>query len=567
MLKVNNLSVSFGEKQILRGVNLELPQPGILAIVGESGTGKTTLGLSLMGLLPQVSSQAVVSGEIRLEGQDILQLSGDELSLLRWTRVSMVFQQVEKALNPVMTVMDQVIEPLLKKKGCQHNRAREQSLAVLKRVGLQEQRHLFFPHQLSRGERQLALLAMALVCDPPFVILDEPTSALDTVAKRRIIELIRQIGQERSVLLISHDLSLVAGISCSVAVLYGGMIIETAGSKSWLAEPRHPYSRGLIRSFPDMIRGKDLLGLKGTATDSNGGCPFQPRCTQSIAVCSSRRPELTRLQDRRLACHRQGIVPLLAVHALTKSFGIEPVIRSLTFKLLEGETLAVIGPSGSGKTTLARIIFGQLPADKGSISLSGEVIRKWDREFYQQVQLIDQNPAEAVSHRLTVAEAVGEPLDILREGNRPERLERVKMALQEVQLPFSREFLDRYPRQLSGGELQRLVIARALILGPKLLIADEPTSSLDCSIQAKIVRLLHHIQETRGVAILLITHDIALARKMSDRLAVLQAGQIIEQGNASDILAIPAHCFTRQMIDAAGGSLLEGQSAAAARRE
>ncbi len=550
MLEISNLRVRYGESEVLKGINLKVDRGEILSIVGESGTGKTTLGLSIMGLLRERSANASVEGKILLGGVNIRELDERELRRIRWRRISMVFQNAEDALNPLYTVLDQVKEPLAKV--CSDEAAEKKARHLLETVGFPPNRIGAYPHQLSLGEKQRALIAMAFICDPDVVILDEPTSSLDLISRGDIIRLLRELGENRAMLLITHDLATAARLSDRTAVLYGGYILELAPTQLLLSEPRHPYTRGLIRSYPDMRRTKDLQGMKGRVEFVEKGCPFYPRCTQAIETCLIKEPELNEIGDGRwIACHRGGIIPLLEVRGLTKSFDTFRAVDSVDLTLFEGETLALIGESGAGKTTLARLIMGLLEPTEGEILLEGKRVGERGKEFFRKVQMIFQNPRESLSPRLNVLEAVREPLDVQGIGAKEERRERVKAVLEEVELPSDERFLSRYPHELSGGEVQRVVIARALVLNPKLIIADEPTSSLDPSVQAKIMKLLNDIQERRGLGMLFITHDVALARKISDRVAVMRSGRIVEEGRSELILSSPSHPYTKALLRAA----------------
>jgi peptide/nickel transport system ATP-binding protein len=283
------------------------------------------------------------------------------------------------------------------------------------------------------------------------------------------------------------------------------------------------------------------------------GCPFHERCTQRIDICSRQVPPQIKGDGRIIACHRGGIVPLLEIENLSIDFDSHSVLCDVSISLYEGETLALVGESGSGKTTLSKAIMGLYEADGGVVILEGKMVNKWDGAFYRLVQMIFQNPKESVSHRMNVMDAVLEPLQVQRIGSYESRLQRAKEVLRLVELPIEDDFLKRYPHELSGGEVQRVAIARALALGPKMLIADEPTSSLDPSVQAKILKLLMNLQDKMGLAMIFITHDIALARKVSDRMAVMQKGRIVEEGPTYEILIHPQHPYTRRLIDCASG--------------
>ncbi|WP_333871156.1 ABC transporter ATP-binding protein [Desulforamulus putei] len=546
MLEIRNLSVSFSQTRILNDINLTLTRGESLALIGESGTGKTTLGRSIIGL-----GVGECTGEILYQGRNLLGLTTKEMAKIRWNQIAMVFQNVENALNPLYTVLDQVMEPMVEHGLFNRREAKMRAGELLKRVGISPDFHFFYPHQLSGGQKQRALIAMALANDPELLILDEPTSALDPITKAEIIKMLQQIGRQHTMLVITHDFSTAAALAQKTAVLYGGRIVELGSTGAILSSPKHPYTRGLLRAYPNMTTTKDLQGIPGRLSRPARGCPFAPRCTQSKPPCSQICPELIENGGCMVACHFGGIVPLLEVKNVGKSFGRLRALERINFTLYEGETVAVVGESGSGKTTLARIIMGSSEPTEGQIFLNGRPVERRGKDFYRQVQMIYQNPAESISHRQTVLEAVSEPLEIHKMGDRMERREKVKSVLEEVELPATEEFLLTYPHHLSGGEAQRVAIARALILAPKLLIADEPTSALDPSVQAKILKLLLNLQEKRGLSMLFITHDIALARKVSDRIIVLKDGRIMEEGPSHIISSVPQHPYTRSLMAAA----------------
>lgn len=545
MLEIKNLTVRYDEVEVLRGIDLQLEAGEVLGIIGESGAGKTTLVSTLMGLCP-----GKVEGRISFLGEDILTYSEENWRRLRWNEIAMVFQDAGRALNPVLTVREQLVEPLV-----EHNlvclaEAKARVLKTLAAVGLPEHIASLCPHQLSGGEKQRVLLAMALVNRPRVLLLDEPASALDAITKTEMLALLRQVSREMTVVLVTHDLSVAAKLADRIAVLYAGRLLELGPAASLLEYPRHPYTRGLLRSYPNMATTKDLQGIPGTRDNLDRGCPFASRCTQKIALCEDTAPGLEWSGDRQIACHRGGIVSLLQVKGLRKQYGHLHAVKGVSLSLDEGETLALVGETGSGKSTLAKCIIGLEAANSGEIHFQGEPLRR-DKEFYQRVQMVFQNPQDCISHRLTVREAVLEPLQIQGIGIPRDREATVKKALAEVELPGTGTFLETYPHHLSGGELQRVAIARALVLNPRLLIADEPTSALDASVQAKIMKLLLNLQEQRGLALLFITHDLALARKISDRVAVMLSGCIVETGATSEVFAAPVHPYTRALMQAA----------------
>jgi len=545
-LEIVDLKVSFGDKEVLRGIDLGVEIGDSLAIVGESGAGKTTLGLSIMGLVG-----GDIGGEIRLRGRNLLKVSDEDKRRLRGKEIAMVFQNVEDALDPVYKVRDQIAEAIL----CHRDDCRKDIDAhvvdLLRSVGLNRDMADSYPHQLSGGERQRVLIAMALANDPDVLILDEPTASLDALTKAEILKLLKSAVSGRISLVITHDISLAAGLAERMAVLYAGRIVEMGRTEEMIKNPRHPYTRGLLRSYPAMTTTKDLQGVPGRMRHGLGGCPFHDRCTQRIEVCMQAVPALRDLEGRQIACHRGGIVPLLEIRGLSKSFQSRLAVADVDLTLYEGETLALVGESGSGKTTLCKMIMGLLEPDRGEIILEGVHVGRRGAEFYRRAQMIYQNPRESLSHRMNVLQAVREPLDVQRAGTADEMRKRVKEVLSYAELPNDDDFLGRYPHQLSGGEVQRVAIARALALGPKLLVADEPTSALDPSVQAKILKLLMALQERMGLALLFITHDISLARKISDRMAVLHKGEIVEEGATNEILRRPEHPYTRRLVEGA----------------
>jgi len=374
-----------------------------------------------------------------------------------------------------------------------------------------------------------------------------------------------QVDAGKAVLMITHDLSFAPLCSDRCEVLYFGSILESLPSHELLDAPRHPYTRALVRSFPMMERAKDLAGVRGvppsmlSRSDQHSSCIFQPRCTQSIGVCSQKEPQPVSRRadgtdrDGYVVCHRGGIATMISVKDVSKSYKDLRVLSDVSLALDEGEILALVGETGSGKTTLAYLIAGTIKPDGGKILFRGRGVSDIDRkEFAKTVGIVYQSPRDSISHRFTVSEAIAEPLHIHGEFD-DESGGKIESALREVQLPADEYFLQKYPHELSGGELQRVAIARALILAPDLLIADEATSFLDPSVQAKVLRLLLDLQNERGISMLFVTHDIGVARKVSDRIAVLHGGDIVENAPAHRVIANPEHPYTKQLIGVAKG--------------
>jgi len=552
LLEISNLQVSYGNDIVLNGVDLRLSGGESLAIIGESGTGKTTLGLSIMRL-----TEGKVRGSIRFDEKDLLTLSDGEMQAIRWNRVAMVFQNVNNVLNPVHSILDQVAEPMIEHKLRNKDEARTKAGELLEQFGLSQKRFSAYPHQLSGGEQQRVLLAMALANEPDLLILDEPLSSLDVITRGELGDLLRTVGNHRARLVITHDLDTASRLADNLAVLYGGKIVEIGPTREILQRPRHPYTKALLRAYPNMTTVKDLQGIKGRMTRPVSGCPFHPRCTQAIDICSETIPPLTWSQGRGVACHRGGIVTLLSVANLSKAFNSLKAVDSVNLHIESGETLALVGQSGSGKTTLAKTIMGVYPQFDGTVYLEGEKVTSYGKDFYKRVQMIFQNPGESLSHRLSVLESVMEPLEIQAIGTEEQRREKAIQTIGEVELSRSDDFLHTYPHHLSGGELQRVAIARALVLDPDLLIADEPTAFLDASVGAKVLKLLLNLQEHRGLSMLYITHDIAAARKVSDRIAVMLDGRIIEEGPSNMIVTAPEQSYTQHLLGSASSLHLD----------
>jgi len=546
LLEIKDLKVSYGGDVILNGIDLKLESGETLAIVGESGTGKTTLGLSIMRLV-----EGTVQGTIRFNGENLLSLTDNEMQSIRWSQIAMAFQNANNVLNPVYTVLNQIMEPMVEHRLKSKEEARDKAMELLRHFGLRENRFSAYPHQLSGGEQQRVLLAMALANDPRLLILDEPLSSLDAASRAEVVNLLKETDNHRTKLVATHDLDTAGKLADRMVVLYGGKIIESGLTRDMLSQSRHPYTRALIRAYPNMTTVKDLQGIKGRMTRPVSGCPFHPRCTQAIDICSKEIPELLPTSHgREVACHRGGIITLLSTRNLSKSFGLLKAVDSVNLHVEGGETLALVGQSGSGKTTLAKTIMGLHQPTGGAVYLEDVRVGNRGKDFFRKVQMIFQNPGESLSHRLSVLEAVMEPLEIHGMGTSEERENKAIRVLGEVELPQTEDFLRKYPHHLSGGEMQRVVIARALVLDPALLIADEPTAFLDASVQAKILKLLLNLQEQRGLSILYITHDIAAARKVSDRISVMLDGRIIEEGPSNEIVAVPKQDYTKSLLNA-----------------
>lgn len=538
------------------GVSFRVEKGEIVGIIGESGSGKTTIALSIMGLLPE---NAKCSGGISYCGTRISSLPEPKKDLFRWTDIAIVFQNSLEVLNPVMKVGVQVCEPMIRRKGMSAGEAESRCAKLFRMVGLDPVWMDAYPHQLSGGMRQRVLLAMALSCEPKVLILDEVTSALDAFARKEIRDLLMDLQRTQgySMVMISHDISFVSSMASRVMVLYAGKVVEIGPTRDVVTTPRHPYTRGLVNSTPDIFIYKDMWGIPGDSStgDCDAGCLFRTRCTQAIDVCRQSSPELTACGDEwEIACHRGGIANLMTATGVVFSYAL-PDRRSLLavdgvdLEVREGEVLAVVGQTGSGKSTLAHILAGVVRPDRGDVLFMGGRVHGGDYGHrFGGIQIVFQDPFSSTSNRFTVLDAVKEPLDINNIGDHEERLKMVRSALDLVRLPSSDLFLAKYCGELSGGQRQRVALARAMVMKPKLLIADEITSALDVSTAANVLRLLKGLQNRRGFAMIYISHDLTLTLKIADRIAVMNSGKIVEVGNAHEVMLTPNNEYTKKLV-------------------
>lgn len=555
LLEIRDLRVRFGDVEALRGVSLSLERGESLAVVGESGAGKSTLAHCIVGLLeaPQVT------GSVRLAGQEIVGAEPAVLRGLRWSTVAIALQGVP--FNPVASVGAQVAEPLREHGGASAAQAQQRARELAEEALLDPAVLDRFPHELSGGERRRAMLAMALALDPELVILDEPAAGLDPATRYELLERVDELARARgfALLVISHDLPAAARLARRSMVLYAGEAMETGDTNRVIQRPAHPYSWALVNAYPVMSTTKDLRPIRGQSPDPRAaapGCPFHPRCVQAEAVCRDEHPVLAPSQGRLVACHFGGLKTLLAATDVHKSFhrgGSEVrALEGVSLTVREGEAVGVIGPSGSGKTTLARIVAGHLAPDAGEVTLEGEPLpRSWrrgGRAARRRIQLVMQDPWDALSPRLPVYELVREPLDIAGNGEREARADAVATALQGVGLPSSGGFLEARAHELSGGQLQRIALARALICRPRLLVADEPTSMLDASEQARLLVVLRERQAEMGLGLVLISHDVAVVRKVTDRVVVLDGGRVVEEGPSETVCSNPQSSTARRLV-------------------
>ncbi len=563
VLRVKDLSVRYGHTEgesiiAVRRINFALEPGTVTGVIGESGCGKSSLALALMGLLKK---RARVQGEIFYGPTDLNRLSEQEWNQYRWSKLAIVFQNSLDILNPVMTIGEQIGEAMRRHTSLTGTEIRVGLEELLKMVGLDPVFAKSYPHQLSGGMRQKVLIAMALSCEPEVLIVDEPTTALDAVAKDEIVELL--LGLQRKMafpmLVISHEMQVIMRMTSRLMVMYAGNVVEEGLTGEIFKNPMHPYTRGLMYSSPAVNPYRDLWGIPGEAgRESEGQCPFCRRCNQCVERCAKEHPELSRLPcGRKVSCLRGGIVTLLEGRNLHKSYhwrgGEIKACSSCDICVKSGEAVVLIGESGSGKTTLAEILAGIMKAEQGQVLFEGQIVTGHSHTARKGgMQIVFQDPLSATSERLTVEDVVREPLDILHADSKEQRRESVRQALKDVQLPRDANFLSRRCYMLSGGQRQRVAIARCLVMEPKLLIADEISSMLDPSTQANILRLLKGLQNSKGFAMLYITHDLTMAQKIADRIYVMRRAEIIERKPAGDFFCNPGESQAPMLLQCAG---------------
>ena len=530
LLQVNDLHVRFGPKEVVRGVNFSIAAGEKLALVGESGSGKTITALSLLRLV----GDATITGQAQLQGRgDLLALPEREMRGVRGGDIAMVFQEPMTALNPLMSIGAQIAEILQLKQGLTSTQCAQAAIELLAKTGIPEpaRRAGSYPHQLSGGQRQRAMIAMALASSPKLLLADEPTTALDVSLRGQILDLLgdlqRQTGM--AVLLITHDLNLVRRFADRVAVMEQGVLVEQGPVAQVFGSPQHAYTRRLIASQPR----RDVVEADPPA----GTAPVVQ--AQGLRVVYP--------------------TPLPGVRGWFKK-GEFVAVLGADLQLLPGQTLGVVGESGSGKSTLAQAILGLLPA-AGALQVGGQAWQQpatrntpTNQQLRRRVQVVFQDPFSSLSPRLTVEEIVGEGLKVHEPAlTVAQRRTRVVAALAEVGLAEDQypRLLERYPHEFSGGQRQRLAIARALIVQPQVLVLDEPTSALDVTIQQQVLGLLQRLQKEKGLSYLLITHDVEVIRAMAHDVLVMKDGAVLESGSVGAVLDAPQHPYTQRLVAAA----------------
>jgi peptide/nickel transport system ATP-binding protein len=527
LLQIRDLTVEFTVDgawiPAVRGADLDLARGEVLALVGESGSGKSTLAMAVPGLL---ADNARVSGSILLDGAELAGAGESELTKVRGGQVGVVFQEPMTAFNPVYTIGWQIAEAVLMHRDVSAAEARARAVELLELVDMPDPaaRVDYYPHQLSGGQRQRAMIAQALACDPGLLIADEPTTALDVTVQAEILDLIRDLRGRvnAAILLITHDMGVVADLADSVMVMKDGVVVESAPSATLFSSPREPYTRALLAAVPHLGGGR----IEVTETVPIPEPPPAP--VPALALCQAT-----------IEFKSRGKSTFRAVDAVSLEVG-------------DGEVVGLVGESGSGKSTLGKAAVGLVRLTSGSVALAGIDItglsQRGLREPRKKVGVVFQDPGSSLNPRWPVGQAIAEPLALHTGLSAAQRTARVDELLDQVQL--ARGLRNRYPHQLSGGQRQRVGIARALALNPALVIADEPTSALDVSVQARVLRLLRELQAEHGFACLFISHDLAVVEELSDRIAVLQSGRLVECGPTEQVLNRPAEAYTARLIAA-----------------
>ena len=606
LLEIENLHVHFvtsrGVVRAVEGVSYKVKPGEVVALVGESGCGKSVSSLAVMRLLAKPAGR-VVHGRILFEGRDLLTLPDDEMRAIRGRDIAMIFQEPMTSLNPVLTIGFQIMEPLLIHMGMDMEAAHTRATELLTLVGIPdpERRLDQYPHQFSGGMRQRVMIAIGLACNPKLIIADEPTTALDVTIQAQILELMKNLSRDLNIALviITHNLGIVARYADRVNVMYAARLAETGRAADVFAQPLHPYTAGLLRSVPrlDQPRGRKLETIEGlppNLLDPPPGCRFAPRCRAKKDACVAAVPDLEGvLPDRHSACIRAkemaevGAVglglqsaqpeqpvaktidrtkPLLQVDGLKtyfdvttgfKAFGARKslvrAVDDLSIKIYRGETVGLVGESGCGKTTVGRTLLRLERATSGTIQFDGidVVTAKGDalKAYRRKVQVIFQDPYSSLNPRMTIGQIIAEPMLVYRlVPDRKAAQARVQDLLTQVGL--FEYMAERYPHELSGGQRQRVGIARALAMEPEFIVCDEPVSALDVSIQAQIINLLEQLQQKFNLTFLFIAHDLAVVRHISNRVIVMYLGKVMEIADRDALYSDPLHPYTQALLEA-----------------
>ena len=551
ILAVNGLGVEFNvdNEWVMAAEDVTYAvHPGeVLAIVGESGSGKSMSSMALLGLLPRNGRS---TGSAKLLGRELIGATQSQLRKVRGNDIAMIFQEPMTALNPVLTVGEQISEIIEQHTAATPAQAKERAIELLRMVEMPEPEEKFghYPHQFSGGQRQRAMIAIAIANDPILLIADEPTTALDVTVQAEVLELLRKLNKRlnSAILLITHDMGVVADLADHVVVMEKGRIVEAAPTRQLFAAPAEPYTRQLLAAVPHL--GSKVGGVLASLEVEDDG---------SLQVIEAPRELLA--ESERSSEPVADVVPALALEGVNIEYPgrfRQPPFKAaqdISFVINPGEVMGLVGESGSGKSTIARAVTGLLKTSGGSIRINGTEITglgaKALKPLRRHFAIVFQDPAASLNPRMSIGESIGEPMYLHEKPSRKDLDAKVARLLEDVHLPVS--FRNRYPHELSGGQRQRVGIARALSLRPSLLVADEPTSALDVSVQARVLQLLQDLQEQYGFACLFVSHDLAVVEILASHIAVLRKGQMVEQGSTEQILKYPQDPYTRRLLAAA----------------
>ena len=603
MLEVEGLRLGFatGKKTLVAvdGISFSIARGETFALLGESGCGKSASAQAIMRLLP--SAGQLLGGRVLLDGTSLLALSEADMRDYRGSKMAMIFQEPATSLNPVLTVGQQIGEVLARHRGLSGAAASERMIELLRQVGIAdpERRLNEYPFQFSGGMKQRVMIAIALAGEPDLLIADEPTTALDVTVQAQILDLLARLQVDRGMgmLLITHDLGVVARMAHRIGVMYAGELVEVATREAFFTQPRHPYSQALFAALPELSRrGERLASIPGQVPALGAmpsGCRFAERCPQVMPICREQSPAWRETVDgHAVRCHWQGTAALQeTVHAITelelpaarpflevddlkvhfpirKGFlqrivGQVRAVDGVSLAISPGRTLALVGESGCGKTTVGKALLHLIPPTAGQVRVGGVGLAGLSsrrlRAARRHMQMVFQDPYASLNPRLRVGEIIAEGMAALGiEGDAEQRVAAVAALLQQVGLPA--DAADRYPHEFSGGQRQRIAVARVLAVQPALLICDEPTSALDVSVQAQILNLLKKLQAELGLAYLFITHNFAVVEYLAHDVAVMYLGRIVEQGRAEEVLQRPRHPYTRALLSAVPSPRLDALS-------
>ncbi len=586
---VTQLQTGSQRYALVDDVSFDLIKGKTLALLGESGCGKSMAALSLLGLTPQPAVR-VQSGSVVLNEQDLMRFSEQQMRSVRGKKISMIFQEPMTSLNPVMTVSQQIAEVLIQN-NAQKQTLKQEIIELLASVGIPdaEQRLNDYPHQFSGGMKQRVMIALALATKPDVLIADEPTTALDVTIQAQVLDLIKAMQQKTgmAILLITHDLGVVRQMADNIAIMYAGQIVEMASSDAFFQQPLHPYSRALFEAIPTLSnRHQHLTVIKGIVPSLKQTfmqCRFMNRCDFAGDDCQQL-IELSTGNDRKVRCirdtfsisgqtetpqiqHRdtrlQEAYPIIEVQHLKTYFPIRKgllkrikgyvyAVDDVSFTINKGETLALVGESGCGKTTVGKSILKMVAEARCSLKFNGKNVllksAKDKKDFYQKTQFIFQDPFSSMNPRMTIKQIMAEGL-LSFTDLKAEALEQ-KIAQLLLQVGLEADAMDRYPHEFSGGQRQRICIARALAVEPEFIVCDEPTSALDVSVQAQILNLLKELQQSSDIAYLFITHNLSVVSWLADKVAVMYLGKIVEFGSVEQILNQSKHPYTQALLKA-----------------